>query len=494
MGLPAAQILALGGGATQFSINNGIPLISASQADLGAFVGDDWRARPNLTVSLGLRYETQTNIHDWRDLAPRVGLAWAPGAKSGKGRPKNVIRAGFGMFYDRFSLSDTLTALRYNGVLQQQFVVANPDFFPSAAAPSIAGLRLQTSTRTIQEISSTLRAPYIMQSAVSFERQLPANTTLAITWANSHGLHMLRSRDINAPLPGTYSPDIPGSGAFPLGMVGHVLLMESSGLYNQNQLIANVNSRVNQNVSLFGFYVLNRAMSNTDGLSTFPANPYNFAGEYGPAATDVHNRVTVGGSLSSKWNFRISPLFVVESGPPFDITVGRDLYGDTLFNARPGIATDPGKPGVISTKYGLLDPNPTAGEQILPRNFGRGPGQIMLNVRIAKTFAFGSTREGANGGATGLPGEGRRNAPTGPFSAGGGPGGAPTTNRRFNLIVSMAIRNILNHNNPGPIVGNITSPLFGLANQPAGAGVSGGTGFSESANNRRLELQMRFTF
>jgi len=55
----------------------------------------------------------------------------------------------------------------------------------------------------------------------------------------------------------------------------------------------------------------------------------------------------------------------------------------------------------------------------------------------------------------------------------------------------MQIRNLMNHNNPGPIIGNITSPLFGMANQPAG---DGGGIFSESANNRRLELQTRLTF
>jgi len=57
----------------------------------------------------------------------------------------------------------------------------------------------------------------------------------------------------------------------------------------------------------------------------------------------------------------------------------------------------------------------------------------------------------------------------------------------------MSVRNLLNHTNPGPIIGNITSPLFGQANQPAGGGPGGG-GFSEAANNRRLELQMRLTF
>ena len=70
-------------------------------------------------------------------------------------------------------------------------------------------------------------------------------------------------------------------------------------------------------------------------------------------------------------------------------------------------------------------------------------------------------------------------------------GGTPTS-RRYNLIVSLQAQNVFNHTNPGPITGNITSPLFGQANQLAGGG--GGGGFSENANNRRLELQLRFTF
>jgi hypothetical protein len=70
----------------------------------------------------------------------------------------------------------------------------------------------------------------------------------------------------------------------------------------------------------------------------------------------------------------------------------------------------------------------------------------------------------------------------------------PSTSHRYNLTISLSTRNLLNHTNPGTIIGNITSPLFGQANQPAGAGTFGGTGFLETANNRRLELQTRFTF
>ena len=473
-----------GGGATQFSINAGNPEIAVHQFDLGAYVADDWRLRPNITLSLGLRYEMQTNISDWRDLAPRVAIAWAPGGRGKNARPKTVIRGGFGTFYDRFALGNTLNAQRYNGILQQQYVVTNPDFYPNI--PPIATLTGFRSSQVIQEVSSSMRAPYILQTAITLERQLPGNTTLAVTYTNSRGVHVFRSNDINAPLPGT--------GLLPFPKAGPIFLMESSGIYNQNQLVTNVNARINPSFSMFGFYVLNKAMSNTDGLGTFPANPYNFAGEYGPASTDVRHRVTLGGSINTRWAVRFSPYIVVQSGPPFDITNGSDPYGTTLFNARPGLATSAATPGVIQTKYGLLDPNPAPNETILSRNFGRGPGQIAMNLRVAKTIGFGPEKASSSRAASSAP------APSGGMAnaqaaSGGGLRnviGSPSSDRRYNLILSMSIRNLLNHTNPGPINGNITSPLFGQANQMAGG--LNGEGFSENANNRRLEAQIRLTF
>lgn len=485
LGLGAAQIRALGGGASQFTINAGNPVISAGQFDLGVFVGDDWRARPNLTLSIGLRYENQTNIHDWRNFGPRIGLAWAPDARSARSKANSVIRAGFGMFYDRFLLANTLTAMRYNGIIQQQYVVDNPDFFPNV--PALVALTAASPQSAIQRVSPELRAPYLMQSALAFERELPLNTTISITYANTHGLHIFRSRDINAPLP--------GSGVFPLGKPVQVFVMESSGLYNQNQWMVNVNSRVNRDISLTGAYQYNRAFSDTDGLTTFPANPYSIEGEYGPAATDMRHRVSLMGTVTTKWGLRFNPMLTANSGPPFDITVGHDLYGDTLFNGRPGIATDPNKPGVVATAHGLLDPNPTADQRLLPRNFGRGPGQIMLNMRVGRTFRIGAVRERAaasnTGGGVGGGATDTRGTPASPFGVASSGQGSTSTARRFSLTISMQIRNVLNHNNPGVIIGNIASPLFGRANQPAGSSTAL---FSESANNRRLELQTRLTF
>ena len=122
------------------------------QFDVSIFEGDEWRLRRNLTLSLGLRYEAQTNLHDWHDIAPRVAVAWAPRGGRGNARPKTVVRAGFGMFYDRFALANTLAAARYNGMAQQQCVVANPDFYPNV--PSISSLAQSPSLQAVEEASA----------------------------------------------------------------------------------------------------------------------------------------------------------------------------------------------------------------------------------------------------------------------------------------------------------------------------------------------------
>ncbi len=449
-----------GGGAAQFTLTAGNPLVRANRFDAGEFLGDDWRLRPNFTLSLGLRFESQTNIADHLDAAPRIGFAWAPGATATKAG-KTVIRGGYGIFYSRFGLSDSVTALRYNGIVQQQYVITNPAFFPNV--PSIDSLGVSPSIQSMSEVDSHFHAPYLMQAIVTVERQLKPNTTLAAAYTNIHGLHILRSEDINAPGLGTGILPYPGHGP--------IFLTSSSGLYNQNQLSLNLNSKLNAAASFYVTYTLNKAMSNTDGLGTFPGNPYNYSNEYGPAFSDIRHRIVFGGSINTKWNVRFNPLVSFQTGAPFNITAGNDPYGTTLYTARPGIATDPTRPGLIQTPYGLLDPNPIPSETIIGRNAGRGPFQIQTNLRVTKTWSFGAETSAA---------------------AGGGSVFANPAGRRYNLSVAMSARNLLNHNNPGPIIGNIMSPLFGQANQVAG-GVNG-DGFSENASNRRLELQLRFAF
>ena len=457
----------LGYGPSQFSLTAGQPQMAVRQFDAGVFWGDEWRVRPNLTINYGLRYEVQTNIDDRKALAPRVGLAWAPRSPS-NGRT-TVLRSGFGVFYDRFPLSDVLTARRFDGTVQSQYVVSSPAFFP--AVPDLPALTNSGAPQVMWQQEIGLRAPYVLQSAFSVEQQATRTTSLALTYTNSHGLHQLRSIVAGA---GTLTP---------------VFIMTSSGVYNQNQIVANFRTKPSSQASLFGYYVFNHASSNTDGLGTFPANPNSDSGEYGPAATDIHHRILVGGSLQMRGNIRINPYVILQSGAPFNITTGEDHYRTTLFNCRPGIAANPG-PGIFETSYGLLDSNPTAEEGVVPRNIGRGPGQITVNLRVGKTIGIGPLK----GGGTAKSDSGPQINAANMSAPGGLRGlfGAPSSDRRFGLSISMSARNLLNHNNPGPIIGDITSSLFGHANQVAGN--PNMEGFLENANNRRLELQIKFLF
>ncbi|MDP9171388.1 MAG: TonB-dependent receptor, partial [Acidobacteriota bacterium] len=344
---------------------------------------DDWRLRPGLSLSGGLRYETQTNAHDWSDIAPRLGLAWAIG-KPQSGVVKNVIRAGFGIFYDRLSESLTLDALRQNGIRQQQFLISNPTFYP--AIPSLASLASGALPQTIRETDAQWRAPAMYQMAIAYERQLPKHVTVSTNYVHTAGVPWLRSRNINAPLP--------GPGVRPFGGLNSIYLYETSGVYRQSQLTTSVNARINSRLSLTGYYFYGKAMSNSDGAGTFPANQYDLSTEYDRAGFDIRHRLQFNGSIATRWGFRFSPFLTLTSGRPYNITTGADLNGDGLFADRPSFAANPAAPGVRITRYGALNATPLPGETIIPRNFAEGPGLIAANLRVARIFNLGEHSAG----------------------------------------------------------------------------------------------------
>jgi len=530
-GLTGAQIRAAGGGATQLTIAAGNPKATVSQFDFGGFVQDDWRLRPNLTVNAGLRYENQTNISSNLNFAPRVAFAWAPGHPGQQ--TKTTIRGGFGFFYDRVSENLTLTTNRLNGVNQQQYIVTDPailNLFP--VIPSTQTLAGFATPVSIYQFENGLETPYTMQAAVSLEHALPHNLTTSVTFSHARTLHLLRARAINAPLPGTFNPAIPGSGLRPLG-INNYFEYDSTGRFEQNQLIVTLGGRLSRSVNFNMNYAFGKTNSDSDGSGTFASNPYDFSVEWGRASNDIRHRFTLNGTYRAPWGITLNPFLIITSGAPFNITIGRDLNGDTLFTDRPAFASDLTKPGIIATKWGTFDPNPVAGAVIIPRNYGQGPGAITSNLRISKTFGFGSERRNTaqnqgrqgqggrgdrgagdrgaggggglggfggprgGGGAGGGGGGGGRGAGGGGFGGGGGGFGGGENAKRYNLTLSVNFQNILNHVNYGRPIGNLSSSLFGLSNSSAGGfgGFGGGgRGGGSAPYNRLIEMQIRFSF
>jgi Carboxypeptidase regulatory-like domain len=501
-GLSSAKVTAMGYGPSKYTVTGGNPYIGLSQTDAGPFVQDDWKIRPNLTISLGVRYEVQTNVSDYGNLAPRFGFAWSP--SSGSGRPKTVIRGGWGMFYDRFAITNVEQALRYAQNSQVSYSIVNPTVYDATFSTPLPITDLnQTTSAQRYQIDSHLVAPRLMQTAIGVERQLLAHTQLTVNFLNSRGTHELLTNDINAPIPvpGQLPPGAQGyTGPLvrPFGNVGDIYDYQSTGTFKQTQVLVNVNSQVGRWMTLFGRYSYNNAHSDTDGLTTIPSNPYNIGQNWGRTQMSYTHSLFLGGSITSKWwGLRFSPFITARSGLPFNVTTGTDLYltGQGQPTARPSLAEG----ATINNLHSSYISTPLVGTAILPRNAGIGAGSLGVNLRVSKTWGFGSTKfEGPSGGSRGGGGDrggggggGPRGGPGGGFGGPRGPGGGgDATNHRYNLTLSVNARNILNHENLNTFNGAITSPYFFQA-----TGISGGFGAEATASNqRRIDIQLRFAF
>jgi hypothetical protein len=467
---------------SQYSVMTGSAKSNVTAFDGAVYGDDEWHLRSNLTLSYGLRYEMQTHLSNYSNLAPRLSTAWATKAR------KTVVRAGYGWFYDRFDSSYILQAERQNGVTQQQYIVNQPG--SGLTPPSLSGAAI---IPTIYSVASHLHAPLTMEAAVGVDQQVTKNATVSVTYVNSRGVHALLSDNINAPSAAT--------GLRPNGTSENIYQYQSGGVFRQNQLVTNFSVAVGK-MSLFGFYMLNFANGDTSGANSFPSNSYNPGADYGRSAFDVRNRLLIGGNIPLKYGLSLSPMVVANSGAPFNITTGIDNNGDSIFNDRPAFATDLTRASVVKTSLGNFDIDPIAGQRIVPINYGTGPSQFSANVRLSKRFAIGPETQGgfSNSGGPGgpLPGGG----PGGP--RGGGPGGglgpgglsgkngppqldAPVT-RRYSLGFAVMANNVFNNVNLAQPVGVVTASSFNKSTALAGGF------FSSQSSNRSVNLQLNFSF
>lgn len=488
-GLTVPEIQALGGGASYYAQTAGTPLTTVTVNDLGLFAQDDWKVRPNLTVSYGLRFETQNHLANNLDFAPRLGLAWGIG---GHGKPpKTVLRAGFGTFYDRFTYNLLLQQVRFDQAapVQTQYLIANPTFFigtnPSCVPPLPVPIppacsNSATGSESIDyRYNPNLHAPYTMQTGVTLERQVSRFANVALTYLNSRGVHQFYIDNVNPE-----NPAAPGPAPNP------VFQYESEGIFKQNQFIVNGSIRMGAKLTLFGYYTLNYSDSDTSGptdLISIPGEPWK---DYGPSSYDIRNRIFLGGTSALPYGLRVSPFLIYSSGIPFNITTGTDPFLDQTYNVRPEFAPCT---AANQTKFGCFA-IPSASQLLsydpIPPYYGMGPGRFALMLRVSKTFGFGPVNEAASNAGPGGPSGGTFGRPA--RGGGGGRGGgffdSGSTNRKYALTFSVVGRNVFNNVNVVPLVGNLGSPFFGQANGLVGRP------YSDPTSNRRIDLQAVFTF
>ncbi|CAN5523332.1 hypothetical protein BH10ACI4_BH10ACI4_23370 [soil metagenome] len=452
------------------------PTIDGRLTDVGFYVEDDWKARPNLTISGGLRYEAQNVISSAHDLAPRVSIAY--GVPRGKGKQSTtVIRGGFGLFYDRFTLSDYLTTNQLNGTTQVKATFINPG--ANCRPGSTAGCGTSTANRTtIYSLGNGLRSAYTMQSAIGIDQQLGRAATVSVNYLNARGVHQYLSRNF-------------------FNSAAYNYQFQSGGVFREDQIMVNANARLKK-VTLFGFYSLSFANANTSGSGFFPTSNTNTQVDYGRASFTRRSMAVAGGNFTLPYKLSASPFLIAQSGTPYNVTSGIDPLGSSIYNARPYFTNGSAGSCRVSSDFSATQ---TGNLTAVPINYCTGPANVTFNMRIGRVFGFGPKTGAAAAGGDGGPGPGGpgggRGGPGGGGPRGGGGGGGRGgpgmggtggSGHKYTLTLGAQAFNLFNMIPYGTPTSTLSSPRFGqfttLATGP----------FSSATAVRRITLQASFNF
>ena len=487
--------------------------------DGALFYQDDWKVSPRFTFSYGVRWESQNWIHDKDDWAPRITVAYALGRSAGKQQPKTVVRAGYGWFYQRFTVPNgfgassipyVIQTIHENGSNEQQFIQTSGITFnpnqPTPITSSSSGGATGRNAPTFYNISPDMHAANDMEAAIGVDRQLTKTMTGNVTYIFSQGVHQYFTDNLSAaavfPASAAQAGEYPSAPVTPPAT--NDLQYQSGGFYKEHQLMTTFRATY-RTFSFFTNYTYSHANGDTSGVGSVPSVS-SFPGlDYGRTTFDVANRFMVFGNFMLPWQVSISPMVVANSGTPFNITVGQDLTGNNQFNGRPTYAANCGEANSVQTSLGCFDVNPYGtSEKIIPYGVGTGPSNVSVNARLSKVIGIGPKLEegarGAGGGGGGYHGGPPGLGGGGLSGARGGPGRLDAAvSRKYSLNLSAWATNVLNHENfgtpngvlsPEPVNGELEpGAYFDKSQSLAGQFFGSATG-----GNRSIQLQANFNF
>ena len=397
------------------------------------FANDTWRARPDLALTLGLRYEynspavdaaNRADVYnpatgslvqlgqsgfprggydpDYRNLAPRIGLAWSPG-----GRNTTVFRAAYGIHYDQSPLAPGeglyFSAPYYNfnlyypiqGLVNLSLTNPFPSNFPFPYPGSAIAFQRD------------LRTPYIQQWNFGVQRQLGKSRVLEIAYVGSKGTHLIDSRNINQPQPSVNQQN-PG----PNPHFSEIDIIESQANSIYHSLQARLQQRLWRGLSLLASYTYAKSIDdasgffNTTGDPNFPQNSYDLSAERGRSDFDIRQRFTLSYAYDlpvfkgHRWigGWQSFGVLTFQTGQPFTVALLPDNDNTNTGISQLGFGAND-RPNVVGNPR-LANPTPrewfnTAAFATPPYghfgNAGRdildGPGLETVNFSMVKNTA-----------------------------------------------------------------------------------------------------------
>ena len=330
---------------TTFVQRLGDPSYSFSMYRYSWFVQDDYRARRNLMINLGLRHDFQTHVSDWVNLSPRLGASWTPSSKA-----RTILRASMGVVHSPMSAGIYRQTLLVDGRQQSDIVISNPHY----PDPFSSGVADALPPASVIRVNPQLQVPFSRRYSLELAQPVGKYFRVRGTFSRQLGEQLFRSRDANAPINGA-RPDSSLRNITQLESTARSLTdafqTELSVSYPPRRLWASVR------------YVLGSAVNETDGPFSLPPDSFDLAGEWGPARGDARHRINASVNTDLPGNFRINAEFQSQSAPAYDITLGADSNGDGIFNERPAGVT---------------------------RNSARGEGTTNLDVMVTWRVGLGA--------------------------------------------------------------------------------------------------------
>ena len=436
LGFPTQALRGLGlNGDTQFNfISKGI----------STFVQDDWQARDNLTVTLGLRYEYVAPTYEGRDritnfdfetgttllanqngatrsmvnpdksaLAPRLGFAWD---MTGDGTM--ALRGGYGIFYEVTLINQTL-GLRLNPPwFNQDLALGDGRTVTTANAFD----NLAVVTPNLSAYDRNYKMGRVQQFSLNVQRQLANNLVADVGYVGTRGDRLFRTVNYNQPAPG------PGlvQPRRPYTQYANMNTVASLAESEYNSLEARLEKRYARGYSFLASYTLGKSMDDASGSggtadSGVPQNSRDIGAEWGPSVFDVRHRFVLSGIYELPWgsgrrwmsdsggvmgvlfaDWQLNGILTLQGGQPFTPVMGIDNSNTGQLQDRPNLVGDPYEPGPGCPETRTADcwVNPAAFARPDAFTFGnagrnslRGPGTKNLDLSLVKAVRLGGSNQ-----------------------------------------------------------------------------------------------------